>query len=61
MIKINVSMTDENVGSEPIMVNQSAYRILSKDASYMGLDESEVGKGYVISGHVDMCTINELR
>ena len=27
----------------------------------MGLDEISVGKGYVIGGHVDMCTINELR
>ena len=61
MVKICVSLTDGNAGSEPLMVNQSAYRILSTDASYMGLDESKVGKGYVIGGSVDMCTINELR
>lgn len=61
MIKISVSLSDENVRTEPIMVNQSAYRVLSLDASYMGLDASSLGNGYVIEGHVDMCSINELR
>jgi hypothetical protein len=61
MIKISVSLTDASVGSAPVIVNQSAYRVTSLYAADLGLDSSAVGLGYVIYGHVDMCSINELR
>ena len=53
---------DPSVSEGPVVVNQSAYRVLTLDVSSAGIDVSSAdGNGYFIDGHVDICSLDDIR
>lgn len=52
---------DPSVSEGPVVVNQSAYRVLTLDVSSAGIDvSSDDRKGYFIDGHVDICSLDDI-